>query len=236
MAQTPPLHRQNRLLAACAPPELALLAAHLVFAPFAVRDVFEEPGKPFKSVYFITSGFASVVAAINHDKRVEVGLIGREGMTGSSLVLNSDRSPHETYAQAPGDAWSMSATTLRGVLDDSSVLRGVLGKFAHAFMIQVAHTAVANAQATIEQRLARWLLMAQDRLGAGSALPLTHEFLSLMLAVRRAGVTVAVQALEAKGMIDAGRGVILILDRDALKQLAGAFYGAPEAELKRLMN
>lgn len=236
MPPSDPPHRQNLLLRACAPRELALLTAHLTYAPFKLRAVFEEPNKPFARAYFITSGFASVVATVNHDKRVEVGLIGREGMTASALVLHTDRSPHSTYAQAAGGAWSMTAAKLRTVLDDSATLRGVFAKFVHAFMIQMAHTAIANAQATLEQRLARWLLMAQDRLGGRDPMQITHEFLALMLAVRRAGVTVAIQALETRGIIAATRGEIRVLDREALEELAGAFYGTPEAELKRLMG
>lgn len=108
-------------------------------------------------------------------------------------------------------------------------------KFAQAFMVQTAHTAIANGRATVGERLARWVLMARDRMD-GDELPLTHEFLALMLGVRRAGVTEALNALEERALLRAGRGKILVLNRKGLEKFAGGYYGVPEAELRRLMS
>ena len=107
-------------------------------------------------------------------------------------------------------------------------------KWANGFMIQTAHTALANGRAKLEQRLARWLLMAHDRLDS-DAVPLTHEFLAVMLGVRRAGVTVALHSFERRGLIATRRGQLTLVNRAGIEQVAGSFYGIPEAELKRLM-
>ena len=118
---------------------------------------------------------------------------------------------------------------------ESPSLRASLLKFVHAFMIQTTHTAVANACAKLDQRLARWILMADDRVD-GSSLPLTHEFLSLMLGVRRAGVTEALHALERKGLISSSRGALLGRNRKGIERSAGGTYGVPEKELRRLIG
>src|SRR5260221_458697 len=150
------------------------------------------------------SGFASVVAT-SRQKSVEVGLIGREGMSGVTIVLGNHRSPHYTYIQAAGSAQRISIVRLRKAMKASDTMQQSFLKFAQVFMIQTAHTAIANARAKIEQRLARWILMAHDRIEA-AYLPLTHEFLSLMLGVRRAGVTEALHILEGRKLIKSSRG------------------------------
>jgi CRP-like cAMP-binding protein len=108
-------------------------------------------------------------------------------------------------------------------------------KSAQAFMIQTAHTALANGRAKLEQRLARWLLMARDRLTT-DAVPLTHEFLAVMLGVRRAGVTVAIHGFERRGLVTTRRGQLTLVNRAGIEQIAGSFYGTPETELKRLLD
>jgi CRP-like cAMP-binding protein len=133
---------------------------------------------------FPESGFASVVAVQSNGKEVEVGLIGREGMTGLPVVLGNHRTPHATYVQAAGEATCVPAKELREATRRSLSLRDCLLKYVQAFGVQTTHTAIANAHATTNVRLARWLLMAHDRIG-DDRLPLTHEFLSLMLGVRR---------------------------------------------------
>jgi CRP-like cAMP-binding protein len=120
-------------------------------------------------------------------------------------------------------------------MSSSPSLHGLLLKYVQAFMIQTAHTAMANACAMLDQRLARWILMADDRI-EGGCLPLTHEFLSLMLGVRRAGVTEALHALETSGLIRASRGVIIVRNRKGIERRAGTAYGIPEAEFRRLIG
>jgi CRP-like cAMP-binding protein len=157
-----------------------------------------------------------------------VGLIGCEGMTGLSIVLGNDRSPHETFIQVAGEGKRIAADKLRAAMQKSRSLERAGLKCAHEFMIQTANTALSNGTASLEERLARWLLMANDRL-EGNEIPLTHEFLSLMLGVRRAGVTVALNYLEKRGVIELARGQIIILDREGLIASANGSYHKPEA-------
>lgn len=135
--------------------------------------------------------------------------------------------------QAAGTGFSVPAAAFRSALDTSPSLRQVCLRYAHAYFIQCAATTVANTHAHIDHRLARWLLMTHDRLETAEML-LTHEFLSLMLGVRRAGVTTALQEFERRGLISAARGTITILDRAGLLAVANRFYGAAEAEFERL--
>ena len=162
-------------------------------------------------------------------------MIGREGMTGLPIVLGNHRSPHATYIQAPGTGKCIAATELRKATQASVSLRDSLLKFAQAFGVQTTHTAVSNVQSRLDVRLARWLLMAHDRIG-DDTLPLTHEFLSLMLGVRRAGVTEALHALRERGLISYGRGQIALKDRKGLERAAGEAYGVPESEYRRLIG
>jgi CRP-like cAMP-binding protein len=193
--------------------------------------MLEPANKSIKHNYFLEQGLASVIAIGNNGHRMEVGIIGREGMTGLSVVTGHDRSPNETFIQVQGTG-SRIRGKLREGMQKSRSLHGTLLNYVHAFMIQTAHTALSNGAATVEQRLARWLLMAQDRLG-GDEIPLTHEFLSLMLGVRRAGVTVALNQLDRKGFIRLLRGRIQIVDRDGLIGSANGSYGIPEAAARR---
>jgi CRP-like cAMP-binding protein len=156
-------------------------------------------------------------------------------MTGLAVVMGTDRTPHETYMQNAGTGWRMTAGNLRRVMEQSRTVQQSFLLYGHAFVIQATYTAMANGRSKIEERLARWLLMAQDRV-EGDRLTLTHEFLSLMLGVRRPGVTVALNLLERAGLIQASRGAIVIVDRAGLEQLSNGAYGAPEAEFNRLFG
>ena len=225
----------NRLLHALSKQDRDLLAPHLLPGSFKVRDSFERPNKRIERVYFPETGIASVVAVHPDGRRIEIGIIGCEGMTASVVVLGGDRSPHSTYIQVAGDGHSLPVADLRRAMARSPSLRSVFLKYVQVFMVQTAHTAIANARATLVERLARWLLMAHDRV-AGNVLYLTHEFLSLMMAVRRAGVTEALQSLENRKLIACGWRQITVLDRKGIEKIAGHFYGTPEAEYRRLMR
>jgi CRP-like cAMP-binding protein len=235
MHATSPSPSPNLLLASLSSSDRGLLRAHLEPVTLAFRQVLEQPDKRVDTVYFPEAGFASVVAIQSDQTQVEVGLIGREGMTGLTIVLGNHRAPHSTYMQAAGRGQCIKTPALRKAMQASPSLRGVLLKYVQVFMVQTAHTAVSNARAKLEQRLARWILMAHDRLD-GVSLPLTHEFLSLMLGVRRAGVTEALQALEGLKLIRSGRGQIVVLNRKGIERKAGDAYGAPEAEFRRLIG
>jgi CRP-like cAMP-binding protein len=226
---------RNRLLAAMSKADLALLQPHLQPMHLPLRHDMERPNRPIEAVYFMESGIASVVAMEANQTQVEVGLIGREGMTGIAAVLGGNQSPHATYIQSAGEGQRMTAKNLRSALDASETLRNLLLKFAHVFMVQTAHTAIANARAKIDRRLARWILMAHDRIGDDTLL-LTHEFLALMLGVRRAGVTVSLQSLKRQKLIDTARNQIFMLNRKGLERMARDSYGVPEKEYRRLIG
>jgi CRP-like cAMP-binding protein len=226
---------RNQLLASLSTDDLDLLEPHLASVTLGVRKRLETPNRRIEAVYFPESGFASVVAIQSNGKQVEIGLVGREGMTGLPIVFGNHRSPHSTYIQAAGTGKCISANELREATMSSLSLRNSLLKYAQAFGVQTSHTAISNAWAKMDVRLARWLLMAHDRIG-DDALPLTHEFLSLMLGVRRPGVTDALNALRKQGLVSYHRGQITVRDRKGLERTAGDAYGIPEAEYRRLIG
>jgi CRP-like cAMP-binding protein len=226
---------RNLLLSALSIADCGRIRPHLQLVPLALRESLEKPNTRIDRVYFMEDGLASVVAIGSNNREIEVGLIGPEGMTGAAIVLGNHRSPNATYVQAVGEARCIRVGELRKAMAASASLRLLFLKYVQTFMVQTAHTAVANGRAGIEERLARWLLMAQDRLGRDN-LPLTHEFLALMLGVRRAGVTDAVNALEGHDLIRACRGHVVVLNRKGLERRAKDSYGIPEAEYRRLLG
>jgi len=229
----PAITARNQLLASLKSDDLALLSSSLRRVELPLMTVLEEPGEPIKNVYFFESGFASVVTG--GKPAIEIGLIGREGMSGVSLVMGDDRSSNQTFMQAPAVALQLGAQRLGRALVASSTLRVSLLRYALAFGVQTAHTALANGKARLDVRLARWLLMAHDRFD-GDPFPFTHRFIALMLGVRRPGVTDALHVLEGNGLIKASRGRITVVDREGLEAHAGTTYGVPEAEYRRLLR
>src|SRR6266540_2888271 len=226
---------RNYLLASLSANDLDVLEPRLEVVTLALRKSLEKPNSRIDAVYFPHSGFASVVAIQSSNKQVEVGLIGREGMTGLPIVLGNHRSPHSTYIQAAGNGQCMPASELREAMRESPSLRDSLLKYVQAFGVQATHTAVCNARSNLDQRLARWLLMAHDRI-SDDVLPLTHEFLSIMLGVRRAGVSEALDTLRTKRFIASGRAGIRVLNRKGLERHAAESYGIPESEYRRLIG
>jgi CRP-like cAMP-binding protein len=226
---------RNRLLATLSPVDFSLLEPQLERVPLPVGVRLLEPNSPIEHVYFLEQGIASVVANTPQGRRIEAGIIGREGLTGIPALLGTDRTPHECFIQTAGEGVRIWADDLRRALAGSASLHQHLLQFVQAFMIQMGQTALSNGCHTLEQRLARWLLMCHDRVDGGD-LSTTHEFLSLMLGVRRAGVTVALQVLEVRGLIATKRAQITVLDRAKLEAVAGDSYGVPEAEYARLFG
>ena len=226
---------QNRLLRYMSADDFALLQPGLETTTLDLRFVLAAPNRTIEHVYFLEQGVASIVATAVDGSRLEVGLFGRDGVSGTSLFLGVDQTPHETFLQVAGCGLRIDAEAALRAVGRSDTLHTLLMKYVQVLAVQTAHTAVANGGYTIEQRLARWLLMTHDRL-EGDELPLTHEFLAIMLAVRRSGVTVATQVLEGQGIIKAERGRITILDRGRLEDAAGGSYGVPEAEYRRLIG
>lgn len=227
--------KQNRLLESMSDKDYGLLRPNLEPVELPLRQRLETANRPIKNVYFVEQGFASVVANSFGDRNIEVGLIGQEGMTGLAIVMGSDRSPNETMVQGKGKAMRIAADALRQALAQSPAMHALLLRYAHVFGVQASHTALANARAKLEERLARWLCMAHDRI-EGDEVALPHDFLAMMLGVRREAVTIAVQALAKHGCVVAERRSITIIDRNGLEEAAHGSYGTPEREFRRLFG
>jgi CRP-like cAMP-binding protein len=225
----------NRILAGLAPGDFALLQPDLEAVELPVRRQLELRNRTIENIYFIDSGLASMVVSAGAHRNIEVGIVGNEGMTGLSIMLATDRPIHETFIQTAGHGWRMPAEKLRSAMEQSPSLRRTLLRYANTILAQMAYTALANGRYKIEERLARWLLMADDR-AEGSTINLTHEFLALMLGARRAGVTTALSLLQKRGILQMRRGIITIKDRAALEEAANGSYGVPEAEYNRLFG
>lgn len=235
MSHLPSSQIRNRLLQTLPSEDLEAFLPFLEPVTLNVGEVLVGPNSPIEEVCFIEQGIASVVAISRGDKRIEVATLGREGMTGVPLILDMDRSPHLTFVQVAGWGLRMRAEDLREVMGANSSLRSLLLHYAHTVSVQTAHTALANGRFTITERLARWILMSHDRLDTNDV-PLTHDFLALMLGVRRPGVTVALHILEGEHMVRSTRGHVTVLNRGKLKALAGDSYGVPEAEYRRVIE
>ncbi len=221
-------HR-NRILSTLSAESRGRLAPALEKIDLPVRATLVEPGVETRFVHFLEDGLASVVASnASGGQQIEVGHIGYEGMTGFHVLLGMSATPTQTYMQVAGSAWRVPVAVLLQASAADADLRTHLLRYVQAYQLQLTYSALANGRYTIPQRLARWLLMAQDRLGT-DAMPLTHEFLALMLGVRRSGVTTVLHILEGEHMIRAFRGRIEIRDRLKLEGLAGETYGVPEA-------
>jgi CRP-like cAMP-binding protein len=215
--------------------DYAFLEAHFVRIPLPLKLQLHAAGRAIKHVYFPEGGIISIVAVGLDGKSSEVGLFGREGMSETATVLGTDHSPHEAYVQSAGvSGLRLRTDVLNDAFERSSTLRRNLLRYVQAMMIQLS-SSIAAAGQTIEQRLARWLLMCDDRID-GSEVPLTHDFISMMLGVRRPGVTEALERLEKQHLISKRRGIIVITDRERLQTLAGGGYGLAEAEYERLIG
>jgi CRP-like cAMP-binding protein len=227
----------NGILASLSRADQQLIAEHLEPRPLRFRQRVEPAGRKIRNIYFIEEGMASVIAiAGSADRRqTEVGIIGFEGVTGIAALLGADRSPHETLMQIAGKGYCITAERMQQLMSQSKTLSRAIYRYAHAFSIQSSQTLLSNTLGTVEERLARWLLMSQDRLKQAE-IKLTHEFLALMLGVRRPGVTIALHRLEELGLVSSRRGATVIENRDGLRKYAKGFYGVAESEYERLFG
>jgi CRP-like cAMP-binding protein len=225
-----PAFCNNELLSTLPPVELLQLRPLLTRVQWVNGQGLHEAGERIEQVFFVEQGLAAMMADTDGgSSSTEVGLVGREGMVGLPVLLSpAAASFHRAVVQMPGSALRMPAPALRSSLDALPVLRGLLFQALEAFMAQVAQTAACNSRHPLPQRLARWLLMAHDR-SDGDDLALTQELLSAMLAVRRSGVTVAMQALQAAGVVGQRRGRVTICDRPGLEAAACGCYGRVQA-------
>jgi len=229
------MRTDNVLLTLMNPSDRSLLidVSEVVELPY--RQKLEEPHRRPPYVYFMESGMASLMYLGAGDYVSEVALVGREGCTGCGAILGIDRAPQGTSMQVAGKARRIETGRFMRALDDSRELHRFLLRFVHTQTVQRDETTLAASRGKILHRLARWLLMVQDRLSSDD-LPLTHEVIAFMLSVRRAGVTATLGDLHTRGLIDLNRGNIQVRNRDGLKQIAGVFYGATEAEFERVIG
>jgi CRP-like cAMP-binding protein len=226
---------RNQLLASLPLDMLARLLPKMRPVSLVVRDTLMTPDAAIQSVWFVESGFVSLVTALDDGTQAEVGLVGREGMVGTPLVLGVETAFSEAYVQADGAALQMETNAFRQVLDEEPPLRNLLLRYSEAAHAQTTQTAACNGRHALEQRLARWLLMAQDRID-GNDLPVTQEFLGLMLCVYRPSITVVASTLQRAGIIRYGRGHITVLDRNALEATSCDCYVAVKRRFDRLLG
>jgi CRP-like cAMP-binding protein len=214
--------------------DYALLEPHLGRGALGRTSPLYDPDSRIEQVHFLEGGVASIVAEDGGDQ-IEVGIYGYEGMSGCSVVLGAVQSPHRSYMQVDGtSSLRIASERLLDACGKSDGIRILLLRYVQTLAIQSALTATSNAQYELPQRLARWLLMCHDRM-PGDQIKLTHDFMAMMLAVRRSGVTVTLHTLEGTGAIRASRGLVTIRDRPRLQEIAGSSYGGAEAEYARLI-
>ncbi|WP_237478971.1 Crp/Fnr family transcriptional regulator [Lichenibacterium dinghuense] len=225
---------RNRLLSMLTADDYNHLVPKLERVSLPAQTPIIRAHQPIEHVHFLESGIVTTVAHTDAG-RIEVGIIGREGVVGLPAILGADSAPYTSQVQAEGAALRIATSDLSAALASRPSIFRPLGLFAHTLMIQLAQTAYANATFTIEARLARWVLMTQDRTD-GDDLAMTHGFLSAMLGVRRPGVTVATHVLEGVGAIRAVRGRIVVRNRERLIHIAGSAYQVAEAEYARVMT
>ena len=182
-------------------------------------EVLFEPGEPMRHVYFPESGIVSLVAMMRDGSMAEAGMVGREGLVGLPVFLGTGASPFRAVVQVPGTARRMDAAAFRAEVKRAGTLNGLVHRYVNAFVVHLGQSSACNSHHSVEQRCCRWLLLAQDRVGAG-AFPLTHEFLAAMLGVRRTGVTEVAGNLQRAGLIRYSRGRVEILDRKGLEAAA----------------
>ena len=223
MRRAPRSSDQNRLLAALPRRDYRRLAGHIEVVPLTFGQVLHEPGDRFGHVYFPHRGVVSLLSMVGPGKGAEVGMVGNEGVVGGSAALGIDVSNLRAVVQGGGAAARISSRRLHRELKAHGSWYRELFRFAHVLMGQVAQTAACNRFHNVEQRLARWLLTTRDRVRS-SHFHLTHQFLSLMLGVRRAGVTAAAASLERRGLIAYSRGSIRLLDVTGLEDAACPCY------------
>jgi CRP-like cAMP-binding protein len=222
LAALPRKHREH-FVAACEPVELEF------------GEILAEPGERVHHLHFPTESFISLVTPIDSHAALEVGLVGDEGMLGISLILGVDVSPLRAVVQGGGPALRIKAAPFRRELDQSSALQRELKRYLYVVMRQIAQTAACTHFHMVEARLARWLLMTQDR-AHSNAFHVTHEFLAYMLGVRRVGVTKAATALQNRKLIRYSRGDIMILDRGGLEAASCGCYAADNASYTGMMG
>jgi CRP-like cAMP-binding protein len=227
---------RNDILAALPLSDIEQLRPHLHHITLLSGQALHEPNSPITDVFFVDEGVVSLAADTHDNVRVEVGLTGREGLVGASVVLNPEPySAHRAYTEVGGGAYRMSTAEFRLAIDRSAILRDLCLRYVETLMTQSSQVAACNIRHNLPERLARWLLMIRDRVDSDN-LPMTQEFLSVMLGVRSSGVSVAASTLQSVGLIQAQRGYITILDRGGLATASCDCYRTIQASRERILG
>jgi CRP-like cAMP-binding protein len=219
---------ENLLLAALPAADRRRLLANCDSVELGEGDRVVDPGDAVRHVFFPIDSFVSLIARIDGGAQLEVGLVGNEGMVGTSLILGVPVSPLRALVQGAGRAWRLDAATFTRELERSSALRRVLNRYLYVVLGQLAQSAACTRFHFVEARLARWLLMTRDR-AHSNGFRITHEFLAYMLGVRRVGVTRAASALQRRKLIRYTRGSLEILDPPGLTAVACGCYASDKA-------
>jgi len=229
------LPQRNRLLGALPRAELTALLPHLELVQLEHQDTFFEPAEPIDFVFFPETAVVSFVSTFEDGGTVEVGTAGCEGMVGLPVFLGESISTVRWFTQIPGTASRMDAATFARLAAAPGALQRLMLRYTQTVLTQVSQTAACNAAHLVEERCARWLLMTHDRV-EGDEFPLTHEFLAFMLNVRRAGVTLAMRALQDAGVVHCTRGRVKVVDRAGLERASCECYHVVRAHFARLFE
>jgi CRP-like cAMP-binding protein len=214
----------NKILLGLPDDEFRRMRPHLEFLELPNRYTLHEAGRKLRFAYFLNRGMASLVVVMRGERDVEAGVAGNEGFVGAPLIADLQRSPLRGQMQAEGEGFRVDARAFRALLGESPVLRAMLTRYAILLGLQVAQTAACNRLHNVKQRLARWLLLAEDRLGTPT-LDITQDFLATMLGTDRPSVSLAASALQRSHAISYRRGVIRIRNRRRLESKACECYG-----------
>ncbi|HKG94431.1 MAG TPA: Crp/Fnr family transcriptional regulator [Gemmatimonadaceae bacterium] len=225
----------NRILAALPDDQYARIAPSLDLVELELKQVLFDVDRPIEHVYFVEDGVASVLGVMADGTAVETATIGREGMVGLALFHGAEQTSAQAFCQVPGRAYRMSAAAFRAEAERQGALTRMLHRYSHALLTLIAQSSACNRLHSMSQRCARWLLLTHDRVGADE-FALTHQFLSQMLGVRRATVTEAAGALQARRAITYTYGRIRVLDRGALEAAACECYRIIRREFDRLLD
>jgi CRP-like cAMP-binding protein len=213
----------NRVLLKLPDDEFLMIRPHLEFIDMPHHLSLHQPHRALRFAHFPNDGLISLVIELKDGKSVEAGLLGREGAAGLPGVLGLDRSALREIVQIAGSGFRVSVDTLRSILPSAPYLQKVLSRYAASLAMQVAQTAACNRLHKVEERLARWLLIAQDRIDSGTV-PITHDFLATMLGTDRPSVSVAAGILQTRQILEYKRGSVKIVNRKKLEQFACECY------------
>src|ERR1700756_859179 len=214
---------RNKLLLAIPDEEFRKIRSRLQFVDLPHHFILHQPHETVRFAHFPNAGLISLVVELKDGRTVEAGLLGNEGASGMPAVLGLSRSPLREIVQIEGDGFRVRVDTLRELLSSTPALQAILTRFASGLAMQVAQTAACNRLHKIEKRLARWLLIAEDRLET-PVVAITHDFLATMLGTDRPSVTLAANILQREGLIGNARGSIKILNRKGLEDFACECY------------